>query len=385
MSRAALARPILMTTDPVGGVWCYTLDLCRQLGKHGAEVALVSMGRRLTENERAQVRALRGVHLFESSFKLEWMTDPWRDVSAAGAWLERLSARIAPAIVHLNQFAHGALAWNTPCLIVGHSCVYSWFHAVKGSAPDPGWRKYQIHVARGLRAADAVTAPSRWLLERLQRLYGDFAAVAPIANGRDPARFAPGAKADFILTAGRLWDEAKNIASLDRVAPRLPWPIYAAGDGTSPDGSHARLEHLRLLGRLDPATLGAWMARAAIFALPARYEPFGLAALEAALSGCALVLGDIPSLREIWEDAALFVSADDADEMQAALAGLIADPTLRHRLAGAARRRALSYSAERMALAYLELYQNLRRSRLFIATPDCSSPEKKACRVPPDE
>ncbi len=32
--------------------------------------------------------------------------------------------------------------------------------------------------------------------------------------------------------------------------------------------------------------------------LPARYEPFGLSVLEAALSGCALVLGDIPSLRE---------------------------------------------------------------------------------------
>ena len=55
------------------------------------------------------------------------------------------------------------------------------------------------------------------------------------------------------------------------------------------------------------------MGRAAIYALPARYEPFGLSILEAALSGCALVIGDIPSLREIWADAALFVPSDGHD------------------------------------------------------------------------
>jgi glycogen synthase len=54
-----------------------------------------------------------------------------------------------------------------------------------------------------------------------------------------------------------------------------------------------------------------WYARASIYALPARYEPFGLSALEAALSGCALILGDIPSLREVWLEAAPYVSPDD--------------------------------------------------------------------------
>ena len=49
-----------------------------------------------------------------------------------------------------------------------------------------------------------------------------------------------------------------------------------------------------------------WLRRATIFALPARYEPFGLSALEAGLAGCALVLGDIP-MREVWHDAAMFV------------------------------------------------------------------------------
>ena len=68
------------------------------------------------------------------------------------------------------------------------------------------------------------------------------------------------------------------------------------------------------------------MARASIYAMPARYEPFGLSILEAGLSGCALVLGDIPSLREHWEGAAVFVAPDDRDALRSAIARLIDNP-----------------------------------------------------------
>jgi glycosyltransferase involved in cell wall biosynthesis len=98
------------------------------------------------------------------------------------------------------------------------------------------------------------------------------------------------------------------------------------------------------------------MSRAPIFALPARYEPFGLSILEAALAGCALVLGDIPSLREHWDGVAIFVPPDDPGLLRLALRSLIDDPQLRQTLAMRARRRALGYSARRMALAYLGAY-----------------------------
>lgn len=359
MTAPAIRRPVLMTTDPIGGVWSYTLELCRELNRRGISTALASMGRRLTARERAEVHRLARVELFESAFKLEWMGDPWRDVALAGEWLSDLAQRIAPGMVHLNQFSHGALAWPAPCLVVGHSCVYSWFDAVKRTSPGFAWRTYQQRVARGLRGADCVTAPSRWLLQELKNIYGDFSAVAPIPNGRQAARFAPAAKENFILTAGRLWDEAKNIAVLDPVATRVRWAICAAGDAASPEGRSLAFENLVLLGRLDSAALAAWMSRAAIFVLPARYEPFGLAVLEAGLSGCALVLGDIPSLREIWADAALFVAPDDREAIAAALAALIADATLRRRLAAQARRRAVEFTSARMACAYVALYRRM--------------------------
>jgi glycosyltransferase involved in cell wall biosynthesis len=105
-----------------------------------------------------------------------------------------------------------------------------------------------------------------------------------------------------------------------------------------------------------------WLASAAIYASPARYEPFGLGALEAALSGCALVLGDTESLREIWQDAALFIRPEDPEEIRATLLELIHKPSLRDDFSRRARKRAGSFTAERMARAYREVYAKLLRS-----------------------
>src|SRR5690606_871916 len=107
---------------------------------------------------------------------------------------------------------------------------------------------------------------------------------------------------NFIITAGRLWDQAKNIAILEKAAGAIRWPILAAGDAENPNGGVAEFKNLHLLGQLSDMEIADRLARASIFALPARYEPFGLCALEAALAGCALVLGDIPSLRERSEE-----------------------------------------------------------------------------------
>lgn len=101
------------------------------------------------------------------------------------------------------------------------------------------------------------------------------------------------------------------------------------------------------------------MSQAAIYALPARYEPFGQSALEAALSGCALVLGDIGSLRELWGPAALYVAPDDHDALRDVLLRLIEQPSLREELARSARARALRFTPTRMAHAYRRAYRQL--------------------------
>jgi glycosyltransferase involved in cell wall biosynthesis len=109
----------------------------------------------------------------------------------------------------------------------------------------------------------------------------------------------------------------------------------------------------RGLGSLPECEVLQWFSRATVFAEPARYEPFGLAALEAALSGCALVLGDIPSLREVWGNAATFVSPEDPDALAAAVNALLDDPA---RASQAARARAARYTPIAMGGGYVDAY-----------------------------
>ncbi len=351
---------VLMTTDTVGGVWMYALELARSLGERGVEVVLAAMGAEPSSSQRDAAAAIKTVRLECRPYKLEWMQDPWADVRKSGEWLLGLEAAYKPAVIHLNGYAHGALPWAAPVLVVGHSCVWSWFHAVRGEAPPDAWRTYRTEVARGLKAADAVTAPTCAMLSELERHYGAFRSVGVVYNARRTEVLRPLPREDFVLTAGRLWDEAKNVSTLDAAARSIAWPVYAAGAVKNPDGGEIRFDVLRLLSTLSSSELGRWMGRASIYVLPARYEPFGLTALEAAHAGCALVLGDIPTLREIWRDAAVFVAPNDVGAIAQAVNELSQDPRRLDVFAARASRRAKEFAPERMVASYLAIYARLR-------------------------
>ncbi len=350
---------VLMTADTVGGVWAYSLELAAALSARGVKVFLATMGSAATKEQAGEAQEVKGLEVLQGGFKLEWMEDPWDSVAEAGEWLLGLERSIRPDVVHLNGYCHGALRWSSPVIIVAHSCVLSWWEAVGEGPVGPEWTRYGMEVENGLRRAQAVIAPSFAMMESLKRTYAFSAPAFVIHNGRSNGSFRPGVKEDFILTAGRLWDEAKNVRALERAAHSISWPVYAAGAYEHDSGSFSPDGALKMLGRLSKPEMAEWMSRASIFALPARYEPFGLTVLEAALSECALVLGDIPSLRELWNGAALFVEPGDAGRLALALDMLASDMALRARLGVLARERAAEYTPERMAGAYHALYSRL--------------------------
>ena len=357
---------VLMTADTVGGVWTYALNLARALRPWDVQFALLTMGAALSPAQRAEAGRLPNVQVYESSFRLEWMPDCWRDVEQAGLWMREVARDVQPDIIHLNNYAHGALHWDAPVLMVAHSCVYSWWAAVHGTRPPTSeWRTYRRAVQAGLRGADLVAAPTRTMLDAIQRHYALRARTVVIPNGISLQTRPHVRKEPLILSVGRLWDEAKNIAVLENIAAELPWPVYAAGAAALPDAAAAGFQHLKPLGVLPHHEVERWLDRAAIYALPARYEPFGLSVLEAAWARCALVLGDIPSLRENWEGAALFVPPDDPDAVRAALARVIDDPVYRHRYGELAHQRAGRFGLTPMAGAYLRAYQTLMRETAY--------------------
>ena len=350
---------VLMTADTVGGVWTYAVELARELEARGVRVAIATMGNPLSPHQREEVAGSRRITLYESTFRLEWMTECISDVEAAGEWLLELEREFGPDIVHLNQYAFGALPFRAPTLVVAHSCVLSWWRAVRGEAAPAEWNTYRRWVKQGLAGAGLVAAPTRAMLATLADNYEWHESGLVLPNGASDTDFAPARKQHFVLAAGRFWDAAKNLSALERVAPGLPWPVKVAGAYKQPDGGTVVPEGVQCLGELSRETLAREFARAAIYALPARYEPFGLSVLEAALSGCALVLGDIPSLREIWGPAAMYVAPDDHEALHAALQGLIEDPAERTRLAQAALARARDFSPARKCDGYLAAYARL--------------------------
>jgi glycosyltransferase involved in cell wall biosynthesis len=352
-----------MTADTVGGVMEYALELARALAPAGVHVTLATMGGPAAAADRAEAARAGNVTLVESGFRLEWMDEPWDDVTRAGQWLLALAARVRPDVVHLNGYAHGALSWPAPALIVGHFDLLSWHRAVRGCEAPQKWSRYRDCVGSGLRAVAQVVAPTAAMLRSLAGDYGPLPRPTVIAHARDATRFRSHAdRQRLVLAVGPLWDEALNLISLDRAAAHVDWPVLVVGATTHPDGGERAPRRALALGPRHGEALAQLYATASIFALPAKYEPFGLSVLDAALSGCALVLGDIASLRETWDGAAEFVPPDDATALAAAIRRLGDDATRRHEAARAAYRRALAFSTARMAAAYLGIYGALGRA-----------------------
>jgi glycogen synthase len=355
-------KRVLMTTDAVGGVWQYSLHLARHLVERGSEILLVSLGPRPGEDQKQQVRAIPGLRLLETDFALEWTPQPWEAIDRSSEWLLLLENDFRPEVIHLSGYSYGALAWQAPALVVAHSCVYSWWRAVRGDSPSADWQEYKTRVARGLEACSAVVAPSGYMADAIASEYGIARErIEVIYNSQPTTVNCEALKEPFALAAGRFWDPAKNLELLDSIAPRVQWQIRIAGRaGSEPAESSGSGLATRYLGILPHKELLRQLQGASLFLHPALYEPFGLAVLEAASAECCLALSDIPSLREIWQGAAVFIDPHDPEQWIFEVNKLATDSGLRESLAQAARLRSRRYRSSDMLRRYLRLYEALR-------------------------
>jgi glycosyltransferase involved in cell wall biosynthesis len=340
-------RPhVLMTTDAVGGVWTYASDLARGLTERGWRVTLAVLGPALDEGRRAD---LQGVDILEPGGTVEWLAETPDEVRRSGDLIARLARECRADLLHLNSPAlAGVTGFGLPVVAMCHSCVKTWWQTVRGTPLPEAFQWRAELVARGYRRVSRLLAPTRAFAEATAAAYGLAHVPEVVANGRPWPEHgpAPGPNRRSIFTAGRLWDEGKNIAVLDRMAAQLDRPVLAAGPVEGPNGARIDLQHLMLLGSLTSREVDAQLSRRPIFVSSALYEPFGLAVLEAAAHGCPLVLSDIPNFRELWADVALFVPADDAGAFAAAVRRVEADPALADELGAKARKRAGQYTLE---------------------------------------
>jgi glycosyltransferase involved in cell wall biosynthesis len=351
------ARRLLLATDAVGGVWQYSLDLARALPAFGYEAVLAVLGPVPSPAQRAEAGGLR---LIETGLPLDWLAENRLEMRRAG---QALAARARLAGADIVQVGSAALLpeadFAMPAIAVQHSCVASWWRAVRATPLPRDFRWRTELVRAGLEAADAVVTPSAAFAQTVRQVYRLADPPHVVHNGRAPLGLRETARHDCVFTAGRLWDEGKDLATLDAAAALVPVPIHAAGPLAGPNGSRAALSTIHPLGELGAAEIGRWLSARPVFASSAVYEPFGLAVLEAAAAGCPLVLSDIPSFRELWGGAALFVPPRDGPAFAAAIGELVGDDLRRDQLGRAAKERAARYTPHAMARAMAALYDRL--------------------------
>lgn len=351
------ALRLLLATDAVGGVWTYSLELAGALRGLGVETLLAVMG---PSPSREQLRDAAGLRIVDTELPLDWTAEDPGEIRRAGCALAEIADSEYVDVVQLCSAAlAGDVDFDRPVVAVQHSCVATWWAQVRGGAlpKDFSWRR--DCVEEGLNRADAVVAPTAAFAAQTVRAYGLGRPVFAVANGRTPIPLNSRSRSDLVFTVGRLWDEGKNLRTLDEAASKLSVPFEAIGPLQGPNGAAVQLDHLRTPGSLAPQAIAERLSGRPIFASSALYEPFGLAALEAAQAGCALVLSDIPTLRESWNGAAIFVPPRDSDGFAGAIAALTDDPDRRERLGRAAQLRALRYTPAATARRMLDIYRQL--------------------------
>lgn len=357
---------VLITADTIGGVWTYTQELVCGLLDRGHRVTLVSFGRLPTP---AQTRWMRGANLafYPTHFPLEWMQHSEEGIEQSTKYLAEIVRITRPEVLHFSQYCYGALNCGMPKIVVAHSDVVSWWqstHESECEVPRTRWFEWYIAlVSSSLLGAERVVAPSEWMLKSLQQNYSAPTPARVIYNGRKESKFgSAGRKSDCVLSVGRLWDEAKQIKLL--LARKQCVPVRIAGSSKHPDNASAaeppHVDNVQICGEQDEAQLRTLYSDSACYAATSRYEPFGLAPVEAALSRCALIANDLPVFHELWGDSAFYFKRNDPDALAEAVRIAFEDSRLRSRCADLAFERARArFSSERMVSEYEQLYREV--------------------------
>jgi glycogen synthase len=370
---------VLVTADSLSGSWTYTRELVTGLVTRGVRVTLVSFGEIPLPHQTSWMDHLHGLDYRPTGFRLEWMQEAEDDLPESSAFLMSLVKELKPDIMHLNQFCYGNLPVDVPRIVMANGDLITWTQAVHEKPPRPpkylNW--YRNTVLNGLTGADAVVAPSSWMLECITASYAKPHRGEVIYPGRNPIFFNPYvSKDDCVLAIGRLVDASKQVFLLTQQQHPLPVCIVGAEQTVPTPRIPIRADvkvatettSVAIRGAQTDAQLRALYSRAAIYAATSRYEPLGMPTLEAAFSRCAIVANDIPSFREIWGDAALYFRTNDAESLAENIRLLNEDRAMRRAYAELAYTRARErFTTKRMIDQCLQLYRSLTTARVEAA------------------
>lgn len=350
---------VLITADASGADWRYSVDLAAGLARLGIETIIALVGPSPSTAQREVALRVPGLLLVDNGLASDRMADDPAATRSMGAAISRIADENGADVVHLNMPALASDAiFRMPVVVTHHRCAATWWQAVHGTVLPPELARRTDMVCEGLHTADVVVTPTAAFGAVTQAFYRLPEAPKTVHIGRSRLNFATQPTHDFVFTAGRLWDEAKNIDTLDAAAGRIGVPVHAAGPLAGPDGA-VMFDNINCVGALEDGELARWLSARPVFVSTALYEPFGLAVLEAASAGCPLILSDIPSFRELWEDVATFVPPLDEATFTRAIGDMVNDDFERAVMGRAAQERAALFTPDAMAAQMASIYRSL--------------------------
>jgi glycosyltransferase involved in cell wall biosynthesis len=243
-------------------------------------------------------------------------------------------------------------------------------------------------IRRATAAADRIIVPSRAIAEELAAILdvrAEGISVIPHARARGidawgapSAETATAPESPYFISVATLEPRKGPLTALEalerllaargrgRGAPSWLWIGGAGFKGASIEraiGASPAADRFHRLGFSEDASVERLLAGAAALVFPSRYEGFGLPPLEAMASGVPVVASDLPVLRELCGEAALYAPPGDAEALAATLGRLLDDPASARRLAELGRERARAYSWRRTAMATIEAYRAALETR----------------------
>jgi glycosyltransferase involved in cell wall biosynthesis len=234
---------------------------------------------------------------------------------------------------------------------------------------------YSLLIPAALRNADAIItvteAEKRNIIARFPRVkdrihaihHGGPEAELPAPVEPDQVQNVAGpfnSKDDFALWVGTLSKRKNPQGAIDAMAIlnkqlKLPLVMVGASYGLFKDAALKVPEEPRDIVRFTDrvgtsAELFRFYRSAVCLLFPSFYEGFGLPALEAMAHGCPVVASEIPALREVCGEAALYCDPNRADDIAEKLRQVAQDTALRDRLRTLGLARAKEFSWKKCAL-----------------------------------
>ncbi|KKP96153.1 MAG: Glycosyl transferase group 1 [Candidatus Moranbacteria bacterium GW2011_GWE1_36_7] len=112
-------------------------------------------------------------------------------------------------------------------------------------------------------------------------------------------------------------------------------------------------------GFIEEADKATIFALAHVFVFPSLYEGFGIPVLEAMSQKVPVICSDIPSLREVAQDSALYFDPLDLDDFSKKLYDISMDNDLRSELIDSGRKRVSFFSWEKSARKMLAIFEKM--------------------------